>query len=198
MKLSPPVNQPRCAVTDGAALVALLSAARAGRTEAWHELYRRFVRVVHGIALGYVSKDEAEDVTQDVFARAFRELAQVREDAAFPGWLCALARHLAVDAQRRERRRGRTVPLVATHAPVARQAAQSSDAVAETELRERVIAHIRSLTSAYRETLLLRLVEGLTGAEIADRTGLTPESVRVNLSRGLQLLRPLLEKDGMS
>jgi RNA polymerase sigma-70 factor (ECF subfamily) len=52
---------------------------------------------------------------------------------------------------------------------------------------------IRALPVAYRETLVLRLVEGLTGPEIAERTGLTPASVRVNLHRGMALLREKLE-----
>jgi RNA polymerase sigma-70 factor (ECF subfamily) len=55
-----------------------------------------------------------------------------------------------------------------------------------------VLAAIRSLPEAYRETLILRLVEGMTGPEIAERTGLTPGSVRVNLHRGLQQLRAKL------
>jgi len=53
--------------------------------------------------------------------------------------------------------------------------------------------HSRRLPEAYRETLILRLVEGMTGPEIAAQTGLTPESVRVNLCRGMKLLRELLE-----
>jgi RNA polymerase sigma-70 factor (ECF subfamily) len=53
---------------------------------------------------------------------------------------------------------------------------------------------IRTLPDAYTETLVLRLVEGMTGPEIAERTGLTPASVRVNLHRGMKLLR---EKLGM-
>jgi RNA polymerase sigma-70 factor (ECF subfamily) len=55
-----------------------------------------------------------------------------------------------------------------------------------------VLATIRTLPEAYRETLILRLVEGMTGPEIAARTGLTPGSVRVNLHRGMQHLRELL------
>lgn len=51
---------------------------------------------------------------------------------------------------------------------------------------------IRSLPEAYREPLVLRLVEGLTGPEIAEKTGLTPGSVRVNLSRGMKRLRTSL------
>ena len=53
---------------------------------------------------------------------------------------------------------------------------------------------IRSLPEAYRETLVLRLVEGMTGPEIAERTGLTPASVRVNLHRGMKMLREKLER----
>ena len=56
-----------------------------------------------------------------------------------------------------------------------------------------VLDRIRSLPEAYRETLIMRLVEGMTGPEIAERTGLTPESVRVNLCRGMKMLRELLE-----
>jgi RNA polymerase sigma-70 factor (ECF subfamily) len=55
-----------------------------------------------------------------------------------------------------------------------------------------VLAAIRALPEAYRETLVLRLVEGMTGPEIAQRTGLTAASVRVNLHRGMKQLRARL------
>ena len=58
--------------------------------------------------------------------------------------------------------------------------------------RWRVLDVIRKLPEAYRETLLMRLVEGMTGNEIAERSGLTPASVRVNLHRGMKLLREKL------
>jgi len=55
-----------------------------------------------------------------------------------------------------------------------------------------VLEVIRGLPEAYRDTLLMRLVEGMSGQEIADRTGLAPGSVRVNLHRGMKLLREKL------
>ena len=55
-----------------------------------------------------------------------------------------------------------------------------------------ILELIRNLPEAYRETLVLRLVEGMTGPEIASRTGLTAASVRVNLHRGMKLLREQL------
>ena len=61
----------------------------------------------------------------------------------------------------------------------------------ESETME-VLDVIRKLPDAYRETLLMRLVEGMSGAEIAERSGLTPASVRVNLHRGMKLLRERL------
>jgi RNA polymerase sigma-70 factor (ECF subfamily) len=57
-----------------------------------------------------------------------------------------------------------------------------------------VLAVIQTLPDAYRETLVLRLVEGMTGPEIAARTGLTEGSVRVNLHRGMKQLRERLER----
>ncbi|MBA3785811.1 MAG: sigma-70 family RNA polymerase sigma factor, partial [Acidobacteria bacterium] len=61
----------------------------------------------------------------------------------------------------------------------------------QTEARE-ILKAIRALPETYKETLVLRLVEGMTGQEIAERTGLAPESVRVNLNRGMKLLRQKL------
>ena len=55
------------------------------------------------------------------------------------------------------------------------------------------MAEVRRLPEAYRETLVMRFVEGLTGPEIAELTGLTPGSVRVNLHRGVELLRARLK-----
>jgi RNA polymerase sigma-70 factor, ECF subfamily len=67
------------------------------------------------------------------------------------------------------------------------------DATAERTEALRLLDIVRTLPEAYRETLVLRLVEGLTGPEIAERTGLTPASVRVNLHRGMKLLRERLD-----
>ena len=111
-----------------------------------------------------------------------QRLGDLREAAAFPGCLLGIARHAALDAKRRR------VPLTGI-------AIDAVDARATHEDRldaERALTAIRSLPDAYRETLLLRLVEGLTGPEIAERTGLTAGSVRVNLHRGMVLLLSLI------
>ncbi len=66
-----------------------------------------------------------------------------------------------------------------------------ADADVRAEALE-ALAAIRAMPEAYRETLTMRLVEGLSGPEIAAATGLTHDSVRVNLSRGMRLLRERL------
>lgn len=160
----------------------LVRAARAGDGGAMDRLYRRFAPVVHGVLLGQVQRADADDLTQDVFETALRRLGELRQDAAFPGWIVSIARHAALDAHRRRREWTGSDKI-----DVAAPGSTESHADAERSLRA-----IRALPEAYRETLLLRLVEGLTGPEIAELTGLTPGSVRVNLHRGMAMLRASL------
>lgn len=163
------------------------------------DAYRRFAAVVHGLALAYVGPDEADDVVQDVFVKAASALPTLRDPAALPGWLCALARHRALDRLRARRRRREAPASEASLAALpARDAGAGRSLGDEPEraLRLRVLALLQRLPEVYREALVLRLVEGLDGPTIAARTGRTPGSVRVHLHRGLELLRPLLKAEG--
>lgn len=153
-------------------------------------VYARFAAVVHGVALAHVGPVEAEDVVQEVFVKVATHLSTLRDPAALPGWITALARNAALD-RLRERARRRAAPEAALHALPAR--AEPGD---DRALRLRVLALLGTLPETYREALVLRLVEGLTGPQIAERTGLTPASVRVHLHRGMALLRPLLAQEG--
>ena len=159
----------------------LIRAAVAGDRGAFGELYVRYARMVHGILLARVPPAEAEDLVQEVFLSAMKQLRDLRTAAAFRGWLGTIARNRAMDHHRRARE---TTPIELVDPPAPRGAAQDAFLVLD---------QIRRLPEAYRETLVLRLVEGMTGPEIAAQTGLTHESVRVNLCRGMKLLRELLE-----
>lgn len=161
-----------------AGIAELVVAARGGNRAAFATLYERFHRAVHAVALARVATSDAGDVVQDVFAEAWARLDGLREPAAFAGWIMTMARNRAID---RARRRG----------PQAGEGDVAVGPVPTAEAKAALQA-IRDLPEAYRETLLMRLVEGLTGPEIAERTGLTPESVRVNLHRGMKLLRERL------
>ena len=168
-------NEPR---TNDAALV---RSAQAGDRAAFGALYRQFSRMVHGILLSHVSHTDAEDLMQDVFVRAMEQIRGVRESSAFGGWLAAIARRAAFDHRKRIRL------LDALPETIEGGARPDGEAF-------EVLGMIRELPESYRETLVLRLVEGMTGPEIAARTGLTEPSVRVNLCRGMKMLRERMER----
>lgn len=173
---------------------ALVRTAQKGDRSAYGILYSRYARMVHGILLARVAPHNVEDLVQDVFLQALPKLPSLRDPAYFPGWLAAIARNRAADFHRSSRIdvsldanpvNEKSVPSTKLASP---QTSHSS-----TEARAALEA-IRSLPEAYREPLILRLVEGMTGPEIAARTGLTHGSVRVNLSRGMQQLREILNR----
>jgi RNA polymerase sigma-70 factor, ECF subfamily len=156
--------------------VALVESARAGDRAAFESLYRAYSPLVHGVLLARVPYGEVSDLVQDVFLTAFRKLGALRDPARFGPWVAIIARNRAADFYRRARQ---TEELRDELAQGPKRDAEASEA----------LEIIRSLPEAYRETLVLRLVEGMTGPEIAERTGLRPASVRVNLHRGMKLLR---------
>ena len=78
----------------------LVRAARSGDRVAFGRLYQEYGRLVHGVLLAYVPYHEAEDLMQDVFVKALERLPELREPAAFRGWLLAIARRAATDHQR--------------------------------------------------------------------------------------------------
>lgn len=159
----------------------LVRRAQTGDADAFGALYVRYARVVHGLLLVRVPHPDVEDLVQDVFLAAWDRLQSLRDAAAFGGWLTMIARNRATDFQRRA---ARTEDLP-DQLPARETTSSRSEAL-------RVLDTIRGLPGAYQETLVLRLVEGLTGPEIAERTGLTAASVRVNLHRGMKLLREKL------
>jgi RNA polymerase sigma-70 factor (ECF subfamily) len=159
---------------------ALVLAAQAGDRAAFGALYDKFAPMIHGILLAHVPWVDAEDLMQDVFLRAMEQVRHLREPAAFGGWLASIARRSAIDHYRRVRSATTLPQMLPGGAPADGQAFE-------------ILAIIRGLPESYRETLVLRLVEEMTGPEIAARTGLTQDSVRVNLCRGMKLLRKQLE-----
>jgi len=157
----------------------LVAEARAGDRAAFGRLYDRFAPLVHGVLLSRVPRSDVDDLAQDVFLQAMRRLGSLRNAEAFGPWLAAIARNRARDHWRRGE------DTVELPNDVAGAPHPEGEALS-------VFAAIRRLPEAYRETLVLRLVEGMTGPEIAERAGLTPGSVRVNLHRGMLMLREAL------
>jgi RNA polymerase sigma-70 factor (ECF subfamily) len=166
---------------------AIVRAATDGDAGAFTALYERYGRMVHGILLARVPPGDAADLVQEVFLAAWQRLPSLRDPAAFGGWLAMIARNRATDFRRRAAETVELPESLADERTLGGDTSAGACLDAEMALRA-----IRSLPDAYRETLVLRLVEGMSGPEIAVRTGLTPASVRVNLHRGMKLLRAAL------
>jgi RNA polymerase sigma-70 factor (ECF subfamily) len=166
----------------------LVERAQGGDAEAFSSLHARFALSVHAVLVARLPAADADDGLQEAFVLAWKRLSSLRERDAIGPWLHAIARKVARDRRREMRDAGER--LVEVPARI------ESPATERDELRARVMEHLRSLPEAYKETLSMRLIEGMSGPEIAAATGLTAGSVRVNLCRGMNLLRELLEKEG--
>ncbi len=157
-----------------------IRAVAGGDQDACARLHADYVRMVHAILLGRVPRRDVDDLVQDVFVSVYTRIRELRDPAAFGGWIATIARNRATDYLRRTREQVELPDDLPGGDPI------DADTFAILEI-------IRTLPDAYRETLLMRLVEGMSGQEIADRSGLSAGSVRVNLHRGMKLLRAKLE-----
>ena len=156
--------------------VTLVRAVLAGEHDRFARLYEIYAPLVHGILLARVPRVEVDDLVQDIFLHALRKLHTLRSPSAFGPWIAMIARNRAMDFHR-----GTRLTVEVTE--------QLAIAKSPSRTAREVLDLIRGLPAAYHETLVLRFVEGMTGPEIAARTGMTPASVRVNLHRGVKLLR---------
>jgi RNA polymerase sigma-70 factor (ECF subfamily) len=158
----------------------LVVSAQKGDRQAFSRLYADFAPMVHGILMARVPRDEVDDLLQDVFLTAMKRLGSLRDPRAFGAWLATVTRNRAIDYHRAPH--GSKLPdQIPEPRPVESEAWY-------------VLQAIRNLPEAYHETLTLRLVEGMNGPEISARTGLTEGSVRVNLHRGMAMLREALAR----
>src|SRR5216684_8737528 len=164
------MTQPLSAPAEQSVEAKLIEAVLNGEQDCFARLYEMYAPMVHGILLARVPRAEVDDLVQDIFLHALRNAA------AFGGWLAMITRNRAMDFYRSSRE---TVEVTE----------KTAVAKSPNRIAMEILDLIRSLPEAYRETLVLRFVEGMTGPEIASRTGLTAASVRVNLHRGVKLLR---------
>ncbi len=168
----------------------LIWRAQAGDRLAFRQIYERYARQVFAFLLGYLrDPDQAEDLTQETFVRVWQALPKYREQGSFRAWLFRIARRLAIDAVRRQKRH--------PQAPLWEVRDQhATDPLASLEHQQtvqEVMQALDTLKEEYRTVLVLRFLVGLNVAETAAVLGRSKGAVRVLQHRALQALRRRLK-----
>lgn len=175
----------------------LIAAAKAGDLAAFDGLVRRHARPCARLAKRVTgNREDAEDVVQEAFAKAFRFLDRFREDASFRTWVLRITLHQAKDLLRRKKRRDQMAtmttiadPGVAASSPGPTRTAEAKDEV------ERLRVALDDLPARQKAALLLKVYEGLPYDEVAEALGTTVAAARVYLSLARQSLRRRFEID---
>jgi len=178
----------------------LVARATAGDLESFNQLVRRWERPIFALAYRTLGREEdARDVVQDAFLRAYRGLPRFKGEAKFSSWLYRITLNLCRDWIRRERR----APIVPTPAgadPNAFADEQVSPSVSVEELVGRrqmsdaVARALAELPEDQRTAILMKEYHGLTFQEIADTLQCPLSTVKTRLYQGLSVLRRRLER----
>jgi RNA polymerase sigma-70 factor, ECF subfamily len=178
----------------------LVASAQAGDLDSFNQLVSRWERPMYALAYRTIGREEeARDVVQDAFLRAYRGLRGFKGEAKFSSWLYGITLNLCRDWMRRERR----APLVSTPEGVDavdladRQAAPTEsveDLVARREMSRAVARVMAELPEDQRAAVMLKEYHGLTFQEIADMLDCPLSTVKTRLYQGLSVLRRRLER----
>ncbi len=165
--------------------------AAAGHADAWSELIDRYGRRIYNIAFQFAGNiAEAEDLTQEIFLKLYRNLDRYRGNVPLAGWTLRLSRNLCVDHYRRTRTERRTT--IVSEELLKRQPG-SLDTAASAERRERlrmVYQTLEEMPEAFAEILTLRDLQGLSYADICAFLDLPEGTMKSRLRRArLELIR---------
>jgi len=192
---------------DAAVLVGLtdeelVARSMGGDPESFNQLIKRWERPIYALAYRTIGReDDARDVVQETFLRAFRGLGGFRGQAKFSSWLYRITLNLCRDWIRRQRR----APVVLTPDGVdlvdlageADGAERADEAVARQDVRRAVALAMRALPEEQRAAIVLKEYHDLTFQEIADLLGCPLSTVKTRLYQGLTVLRKELERSGI-
>lgn len=166
-----------------------------GDLAAFERLVDRHRSIVFRVAARIVGPDDAEDVSQDAFLRAFHRLGQYRGTATFRTWLLQITQNTALNTLTRARRRPMDMvddsPEAADHDPVRQPVTE----LERRERQQRLELKLRTLRPEYRSLLVLRDLEGLSYNEISDVLEMPLGSVKGRLHRARDELIELLRNN---
>lgn len=171
----------------------LVSLALAGNSDAGSALFRRHVDTVYGFVHARVGRDHsvAEDVTQNVFLDAWKNLRSFRIEGVFPSWLAGIARRKLARFYR-DRDRHPAVDVSFLLESLCDGGPDPAEALDAGQAAAFVTGALTRVSSAHREVLVLKYSDGLSLKEIAGRTGSSPERVNSLLQRAREAFRKAL------
>ncbi|HKF66981.1 MAG TPA: sigma-70 family RNA polymerase sigma factor [Vicinamibacterales bacterium] len=179
----------------------LVSRSIGGDADSFNQLVLRWERPIYALAYRVIGREEdARDVCQETFLRAFRALGGFRGQAKFSSWLYRIALNLCRDWVRRQRRTP-VVPLPEDVDVIELAASREptepiEDLVARRDLTRVVEKAMARLPEEQRTAIILKEYHGLTFQEIADLVGCPLSTVKTRLYQGLTVLRRDLEQSG--
>jgi RNA polymerase sigma-70 factor (ECF subfamily) len=180
----------------------LVSRSMGGDPESFNQLIKRWERPIYALAYRTIGReDDARDVVQETFLRAFRGLSGFKGQAKFSSWLYRITLNLCRDWMRRQRR----APVIATPDGVdlvelageSEHVETADAAVARKDLSRAVARAMTALPEEQRAAIILKEYHDLTFQEIADLLGCPLSTVKTRLYQGLSVLRKELERNGI-
>lgn len=177
----------------------LVAAFQAGDVGCFDELTLRWERQIRGAAhrvLG--SAEEARDVSQEAFLKAYRALPGFKREAKFSSWLYQIGLNLCRDRLRRRKVRSFvSIDALEEYAALPARTATAYDDVVRGDLARLVAAAVAELPDEEREVVILKEYQELTFVEIADILGVPTSTVKTRLYRALGVLRVRLLERGV-
>lgn len=175
----------------------LVSAAREGDRSAFDEIVRRTYVETYTLAVRLTaSEEDARDVVQEAYLRAWKGIRRFRGDAQFSTWMYRITANAAATAANK-RRRLRTVHLDEVADPVETEVALHPELATEnTELLAELAAALDELPPRLRSLVVLKDVYGLSHEDIAEELGISVTAAKVRLHRGRKRMRDLLYEEG--
>lgn len=172
-----------------------MEAARRGDRDAFNELVRSTYRDIYALAYRLTGNpDDASDVVQDAYVRAYRAIRRFRGDSSFSTWMYRITSNCAsTHLSRRSRQRTEELSddvLIADLRPEQDPSLRAEAAV----LRHHIDRAIRALPDRLRQVVVLRDLHDLSHSEIAAELGITTSAAKVRLHRARQRLRTVLQR----
>jgi len=188
-----PANLSHVKMSEATEEAGLLARARAGDRQAYGALVElHFTRVYSLLHRTTGNHEDAEDLAQEAFVRAWAALARFREQSSFSTWIARIALHLATDHARARALR-RSTPL-GEHEPADAGAPSGLARAGEAELAAAAARALDALPPRLRLALVLRVLEAREYGEVAELTGVRPATARTQVMQARALLARALAR----